>query len=59
MEQTKICKKCGKELPISQFGHLHTATDGLRSECRACFRSAIKEAWAKKKNNNNATPLPL
>ena len=42
---TKICTKCGKEWPVSEFwSHGHTR-DGLHPHCKECSRKRYK-AWA-------------
>lgn len=38
MEKTKICKKCGKELPLECFGKNKCKKDGLQSWCKECFK---------------------
>lgn len=35
----KICIKCGKELPESEFYKCKTAYDGLRPDCIACHKA--------------------
>lgn len=34
--QTKICKKCGKELPIDEFSKNSSTKDGYLSTCKMC-----------------------
>ena len=34
--ETKICSKCGRELPISEFYKNKQAKDGLQCHCRSC-----------------------
>lgn len=48
--ETKICKKCGKELPIEQFELEHTQKygDRRRGTCRFC-RAEYRKNW--RKNN--------
>lgn len=49
-EKTRICKKCGKELPIEMFELDHTKYGDIRRRtCRKC-RGAIKKEW--RKNNH-------
>lgn len=32
----KKCKKCWRELPISEFGEQEASFDGLRTHCKKC-----------------------
>jgi hypothetical protein len=41
--ETKICPKCGKELPVSEFSKNRKAKDGLQSQCKSCQKAAHKE----------------
>lgn len=36
MENTKICKKCGRELPLECFGKCKSKKDGLQAYCKEC-----------------------
>ena len=38
--ETKVCKKCGRELPIDKFGINHNYT---RSMCKECFNEGMRE----------------
>jgi hypothetical protein len=40
MDTAKICKKCGRELPIDKFGINHNYT---RSMCKECFNEGMRE----------------
>lgn len=40
--QTKVCKKCGNELPITQFYPNHKAKDGLQCYCKECIKAYNK-----------------
>lgn len=44
MENTKVCKSCGRELPFSEFYHAEHNKDGLMGTCKSCHikRSAEK-----------------
>jgi len=37
--ETKICRKCGKELSIDNFYKDRSAEDGLRCYCKACIKA--------------------
>ena len=39
--ETKICKKCGKELPLEEFSKSNTTKDGHLATCKKC-RGAFK-----------------
>lgn len=41
--ETKICPKCGKELPVSEFSKNSKAKDGLQSQCKSCQKAAHRE----------------
>ena len=47
--ETKLCKKCGRELPIEWFELQHTAKgDYRRNTCKEC-RAEYRKQW--RKNN--------
>ena len=47
---TKVCTKCGLELPIEEF-HWRNKTAGTRrSECKACHNLMSKKDYDKKRN---------
>lgn len=50
MEETKICSKCGRELPRSEFATKSKSKDGLQSYCRDCIREASRKNYEKRKN---------
>ena len=39
---TKVCPKCGRELPTSEFNKASRSKDGLQCWCRACQHEAQK-----------------
>lgn len=49
-EQTKVCSKCNRELPVSHFHHCYKALDGLQYYCKDCM-SEVNKAIAKKRKN--------
>ena len=55
MEQseTKICSKCGKELPITDFYFRDKAKGTRRSECKYCHCKKVKEDYQKKREGFN------
>lgn len=50
--QTKICRQCGRELPVSMFGKAPKNGDGLKSYCRECENENCRKYREKKRTNN-------
>lgn len=52
--KTKVCRKCGKTLPISDFHKNKKSSDGLHSYCKECHKEYNLEYnrsnWRKKKD---------
>lgn len=46
---TKVCKKCGRELPVYEFYKAGHNKDGLKTHCKACVLEALKKNRAQKK----------
>lgn len=46
--QTKICTKCGRELPFEKFGKGNTK-DGRRTWCKDCMNKYAREHYRSKK----------
>ena len=53
--ETKICNKCGRELPIDSFSKNARTADGLQRHCKECASAYSKSSYvkrqAKKKEN--------
>lgn len=47
---TKVCKKCGKEKPLTEFDRGYKYKDGYNTECKECRRIRGRERYAKKKS---------
>ena len=45
--KTKVCSKCGRELPLSEFYKKLDSKDGLQSRCKECAIKSSSE-YAKK-----------
>ena len=41
-ELTKVCPKCGRELPLSEFYKDKSNKDGLRTYCKECHKEYAK-----------------
>lgn len=53
MEQiitTKVCKECGRELPISMFGGNHKSPDGHLNTCKDCMSKKHRATSPKHKD---------
>ena len=48
---TKICTKCGKNLPIEEFNWRNKTKGTRRSECKYCHSQYMKQVYQKKKND--------
>lgn len=53
---TKVCSKCGRELPIENFRKNPKAKDGYLNTCRECMSATMKEAYAKKNGIEPSEP---
>ena len=42
-ELTKVCTKCGRELPLSEFNKFKISNDGLQCWCKSCMREYQRE----------------
>lgn len=45
----KICKKCGRELPLEAFGNSSRNPDGLRDYCKECVNKQQRADYARRK----------
>lgn len=57
MENTKICSKCGRELPLSEFSKCKRSKDGLNywcNECRKQYYQDNRKAILAQQNQYNA-----
>lgn len=43
-EEKKVCKECGRELPLSEFAKHDKAKDGHMSVCKECRRRKSSKA---------------
>lgn len=49
MMETKLCKCCGRELPISQFNKHSKNSDGLQAYCKDCQKQKNQLSINKRK----------
>ena len=45
--ETKVCRKCGRELPTENFFKNHTCKDGVDTICKDC-KNEYQREWQKK-----------
>lgn len=50
--ETKVCKVCGQELPLSEFKKSPFATNGIAT-CKKCVSEKIKKTKLFKKTTNS------
>ena len=48
-ELTKVCTKCGKELPLSEFYSHPPTKDGLMNSCKSCHYIRTRKNIEKKR----------
>ena len=51
--ETKICKKCGRELSVDMFHKKSTSKDGLQHYCKECHNESTKKSYHKRKMKRN------
>lgn len=61
LTETKVCKKCGRELPITEFALNKNLKDGHVGKCRDCVNAYQRENYARKKGKTmaHANPNPV
>lgn len=47
--EMKICKKCGRELPLEAFGKSSKSIDGLQDCCKDCVNQQQRDSYARRK----------
>lgn len=56
--ETKTCKVCGRELPLTDYRKVKGG--GYGSTCKECFLEALKEAhYQRKIGGGGVKPLPF
>lgn len=51
--ETKICRICGEEKPISDFPKHHQCKDGIDTRCKCCANAYNKAKREKQKRGGN------
>lgn len=58
--KTKVCSKCGRELPITEFALNKNCKDGHIGQCKDCVNAYLRERYARKTGKQVApTTTPL
>ena len=59
--ETKVCKKCGRELPITEFALNKNLKDGHVGRCKDCVNAYQRQRYARKKGKTleRANPNPV
>lgn len=57
--ETKVCKKCGRELPITEFALNKNLKDGHVGQCKDCVNAYQRERYALKKGKTTAHANPI
>lgn len=54
--KTKVCSKCGREFPITEFALNKNLKDGHVGQCKDCYNAYQRELYARKKGKQITTP---
>lgn len=57
--ETKICSKCGRELPLSQFNWRNKTKGTRRADCKQCHCNYMKQKYQEKKETIQDIKLVL
>ena len=57
--ETKVCSKCGRELPITEFALNKTYKDGHNKQCKDCINAYQRQRYARKKGKTMAHANPI
>lgn len=55
--ETKVCKCCGRELPIEMFNKHKKNSDGLQTYCKECQRQKNTENYNRKVKTSENSEL--
>ena len=55
---SKICKGCGRELPLENFGKHNRTPDGRQNLCKDCMSARLKQGHRKDKDQKSEAPKP-
>lgn len=52
----KVCNRCHRELPVTEFHRNHTRKDGYQCECKDCHREMSRAMYVRKKEEQTDAP---
>lgn len=55
--KTKVCSKCGKELPLSEFYNHPSTKDGLMGHCKGCHYTVTRKNLEMRKAKKEADSI--
>ena len=55
---TKVCNRCHRELPVSEFSRNHTRKDGYQCQCKDCQREMSRATYVRHKDEPAPEPAP-
>lgn len=56
--KTKVCSKCGRELPLTKFSPNKASKDGHIGRCKDCVNAYQREQYARNKGKQAAQVIP-
>lgn len=56
--KTKVCSKCGRELPITEFALNKKCKDGHIGRCKDCINAYLRKRYARNKGKLPTQPEP-
>lgn len=48
-ELTKVCNRCHRQLPLTEFHRNHTRKDGYQCQCKDCQRELSQDLYSRRK----------
>ena len=55
-ELTKVCNRCHRILPLTEFHRNHTRKDGYQCQCKDCQRELAQNLYSRRKAEAEQTP---
>lgn len=55
--ETKVCSKCKRELPVSEFYKCTSKADGLQNMCKECKKQVNRDGYVSKCSIGGGNPM--